>query len=365
MKIHQIAPPYIPVHPAISYGGIERVMYQLDKRLTSMGHETSMSAPLGSRPVGKLYETIMPVGFGEDKRFSEIDSFFLKLDHIAMSINTANRENFDIVHVHEENQLPFFRFVKKPVIHTIHSIPEEFWKPQLHPGITEAKNLVAVSKKVMDIYSDMGFDVRYVVHNGFDIDYKYFCPEKLDYLLALSIIRPEKGFETAIDVAENLEMSLVLAGNIGDTDYFNKIKPRITHSIEDAEDKLHAYKQLPRGRKVIYAGRVDDRQKYPLFAHAKTFLVPSIIEDSLPGVVIEAMACGTPVIGFNRGGIPEMIHHCYTGYIVENVDEMTDAVKKADDIDPSVCRNHYESYFTSDVMAKNYLDVYREVCRNG
>ncbi len=370
MKIHQIAPPYIPVDPAITYGGIERVIFQLDKTLAGQGHQTSMSATRGSKPVGRLYETVTPVGIGDCRRFSDLDAFYLKLDHMAMSVNNANSEDFDVVQVHEENLFPFLHFIQKPAVYTIHSAPEEFWNPEVHPEIIgdlqdKNHNIVAVSRRIRDIYTEMGFRVDYVVHNGFDVSREHFLESKGDYLLSLGVIRPQKGQHIAIKVAENLGIPLVIAGNIGDENYFGEIKNHITHSIERVEDKLGSYLELPEGRKIVYAGHVNDRQKFPLFSHARAFLITSVIEDALPGVTIEAMATGTPVIGFNKGGIPEMIMPGRTGYVVENADDMTEAVRISDNIRPQDCRDLYEREFTAGAMTQRYLDVYREVRKNG
>lgn len=368
MKIHQIAPPYIPVDPSITYGGIERVMYQLDRALVRLGHTTSMSAPKGSKPAGRLHETVLPVGIGDGRKFSEQDAFYLKLDSLEMSIAYANEGDFDVVHSHEENLLPFLGHINKPVVYTIHSTPEEFWNHEIHREIIafqHRKNLVAVSGRIRDIYNEMGFDIRHVVHNGFDIDSRYFSEDKLDYLLILGVVLPKKGQDIAIEVAERLKKPLVIAGNIGNPDYFDAMRPKITHSVSEADDKLNAYKNLPSGMKIVYAGHVNDEQKFPLFAHAHAVLVPSVVEDPLPGVVIEAMACGTPVIGFNKGGIPEMVVHGRNGYVVGDIDEMTDMVGEAHRINPFDCLADYTFHFTSAAMAERYLNVYSEVIKNG
>lgn len=363
MKIHQIAPPYIAVDPAITYGGIERVMYQLDRALQRKGHQTSMSAPKGSRPVGQLYETVSPVGIGTE-RIQGDSGFYLKLDNLAMAIDDANAGDFDVVHTHDENLLPFLHLIKKPTVYTIHSIPSELWNPEQHPEILElqnGQNLVAVSGRIMDIFNNLGFHVRHVVHNGFDIDPEHFSQEKMDYIFMIGVALPKKGQHVAVEISKRLGKPLILAGNIDDANYFASFSGSITHDLQHEDDKLAAYKNLPSGYKVVYVGRVNDQQKYPLFAHAQSVLVPSLVEDPLPGVVIESLACGTPVIAFNKGGIPEMVDSGKTGFIAGSLNEMTEMVRQADRIDPRACFERYARDFTSDAMADRYLRVYREV----
>lgn len=364
MKIHQIAPPYIPVNPAITYGGVERVIYHLDDALANLGHDTSMSAPRGSGPAGRLHETIEPIGYGDARKLPELHELFAKLYHMDASLAAANEGDFDIVHVHDENLLPFVRFIDKPVVATMHSIPEEFWDPETYPRVKEVRRLVAVSRRQQEIFQGMGFDVTHVVQNGIDIDAGYFMPEKLDYIFALGIIRPEKGQHTAIEVAERLGKPIIIGGNIGNRAYFDWIKREFTHSIEDAGDKMSAYKNLPPGRKVVYAGHLTDDQKFPLFGGAQAFLIPSVVEEPCITVAIEAMACGTPVVAFRKGGTPELIEDGHTGYIADDIDEMTE-MAGAGKISPSDCHARYLAHFTASAMAARYLDVYKEVSPDG
>ncbi|MBI5061739.1 MAG: glycosyltransferase [Candidatus Aenigmarchaeota archaeon] len=280
-------------------------------------------------------------------------------------ISIANQNDFDIVQCHDENLLSFFKLINKPTFYTMHSVPEEFWKSYLHPDlISEDLNLVAVSNRQKEIFTQEGWKIKYVVHNGFDVDVNNFS-DKYDYFFSLGILAPRKGHHLAIKVAKKLNKDLLIAGNMDDRQYFEEqLKPHITHDLEKDNDKLLAYKNLGNGKgRIIYVGKVNDEQKMPLYAHANAFFALSTFEDPLPGVVIETMACGTPVIGSKKGGIPEMIVDGKTGYIVdiEKIDEITDATRDIGNINPVECRKRYEQNFTSKRMAEEYLKLYNLV----
>ncbi|MBI5061741.1 MAG: glycosyltransferase [Candidatus Aenigmarchaeota archaeon] len=369
MKICQISPPFIPVSSSIVYGGVERVVYRLDKTLTELGHETSVIAPKGSKTIGRLYESInqtihSPTGYCVDMYSVDLPSLYLRFEHMSEAVRIANENDFDIIHCHDENMLSHLQLIEKPSLYTIHSPPEELWQVDTHPKLfSQNLNISVVSKKIRDLFNETGYDIKYVVPNGIDVTEDYFSKEKAGYIFSLSIIAPRKGQHIAIDVAKYLGKDLIIGGNIGDESYWeNKVKPHITDSIENKQDKLNSYLQLPKNStKIVYAGALDDSQKFPLYKYAQAFLMPSCFEDPMPLVVIEAMGCGTPVVAFRRGGIPEMVTHGTSGYLVDTEEEMIDAVKEINKINPAVCREYCMKNFSARKMAEDYLAVYRDI----
>lgn len=368
MRILHISTPFLPVRNDLEYGGTERVVYLLDKKISERGHESYVAAPGTSEPTGKLCPTIArEIGVASilnKENGMGFDDLYSMLEHMSKSLRYAR--GFDFVHAHDEYAVPFMPMLNSPSLVTLHSDYEGgFWDSVLHPDITRLDvNLVAISNVQRNVYMDAGYNVEYVVYNGVDTDNVTFSDKKKDYLLTLGSIMPVKGQHTAIAVGRSLGLDVIVAGNIGNHGYFDeKIKPFITHDLSGSRDKLADYLSLGNSpaSKVVYVGRVNDEQKMPLYANAKTFLMPVEWEEPFGLVMIEAMASGTPVIAYNRGAIPEIVADGKTGYIVANAEEMQDAVKNAGRIKPEDCRQHVIERFSAERMAEDYLKLYQHL----
>jgi glycosyltransferase involved in cell wall biosynthesis len=188
-----------------------------------------------------------------------------------------------------------------------------------------------------------------VVHHGIDIDTFPFSAEKSDHLLYLSRISPEKGPLIAIEVARRLGKKLVMAGKISrhDRPYFEEqVKPEID------------------GEQIVFVGEADARMKRELFVAASCFLMPILWDEPFGLVMVEAMACGTPVVALRRGSAPELIAEGRTGYVVDTAEEMIEAVRCAELLRPEDCRAHVERYFSVERMADDYLAMYEQVMQS-
>ncbi|KKU49457.1 MAG: Glycosyl transferase group 1 [Parcubacteria group bacterium GW2011_GWA1_47_10] len=185
-------------------------------------------------------------------------------------------------------------------------------------------------------------DLNYVgtVYNGIDIADFLFEKNPDDYLLMMGSITPHKNQKTGISVAKSVGIKLVIAGKIGDASYYAKeIAPHVD------------------GKTVIHHGEIGMSEKVRLYGKAKALLFPVLWEEPFGLVMIEAMACGTPVIAFRRGAVPEVVADGKTGFIVENESQMIEAVKKIDQIDRTTCRKHVEGHFTNDHMVESLEKV--------
>lgn len=363
LKILQIAPPFLPIKEEITYGGIERIVWHLDKAYNEAGYESHVAAPSDSKPIGVLRPTIKQ-HIGADFTNFGRNEVFLRLEHLAGSIRHAN-SGYDIVHSHDDNLLTFLDHIDSPALLTLHSTLRDFWHANMHPDIVDAThhyNLASVSNALKQQYEKDGFYVRFVVHNGLDINAFQYSKEKHDYLLALGLITESKGIHFALLTAKALNMDLIIAGTKDEEYYEEVIKPHITHDLSEEEHKLDTYLLLnKKRRKVVYTGPVTDKQKKPLYANAKCFLHPTCFEDPFPTVVIEAAAAGTPIVAFGRGGVPEMIEQGKIGFAVENIEEMiemTRKIVKTNVINPADCRKHAEKEFSYKRMANDYLNIY-------
>jgi glycosyltransferase involved in cell wall biosynthesis len=182
------------------------------------------------------------------------------------------------------------------------------------------------------------------VHNAIRAETFPFRADKDDYAIFLGRFHPHKAPHLAIDAARAAGMPIVLAGKCSEPierDYFSReIEPRI-------------------GRDVTIFGVADGTAKRRLLAHAACMIFPICWEEPFGMVVIEAMACGTPVVALRRGAVPELIKHGQTGIIVDSADEIPDAIARARRLKPATCRKHVEANFTVEVMAEGYEAVYQ------
>jgi glycosyltransferase involved in cell wall biosynthesis len=185
-----------------------------------------------------------------------------------------------------------------------------------------------------------------VAYNGIDVGSFPFSADKDDYLLCLNRVHPDKGTHLAIEAARRAGRKLIIAGKVG------------CHEREYYET---AVRPLVDGRDVVFLGEADHRLKRELYAAAACVLAPICWDEPFGLVMVEAMACGTPVIAFARGAAPELIRDGETGYLVEDVDSMVDALARIDTIDPYRCRQHVQSNFDTPVMVEGYLRLYCDI----
>lgn len=371
MKTLQISTPFLPVSGDLKYGGTERVVNLLDKELVRLGHDSYVAAPRTSKPNGILLPTVeYDTGIADvlDKReVVECEGLNLRLEHIARSILFANEVGFEIAHIHDDNMVPFAPLIKIPKLLTLHSYYEgEFWNPQFHPNITNVGlNLVSISENQKEFYEKNGFKVNHVVYNGVDNDFFEFCPTKEKFVLSLGTIQPRKGQLEAIESSAIAGVDLILAGNPGHKDYFESfIKPRITHDLSDSKRKLEDYLSINdgiAGRRVVYVGEVNDLEKRPLYQKASAFLMPITRPEPFGLVMVEAMMSGTPVIAYKCGSTPEIVSHGKSGYIVEDVKEMGEAIHRIKNLNPEDCREYSVNKFSKEKMVENYINVYKEI----
>jgi len=186
-----------------------------------------------------------------------------------------------------------------------------------------------------------------VVYNAIDVDTFPYREQKDDYVLFLGRITPEKGTHLAIEAAKRAGMRIVLAGKVATADekeYFDEV----VHPLLD-------------GKHAEFIGEADAKLKRELYAGARALLLPLQWDEPFGLVMIEAMACGTPAICFPRGAAPEIVLDGKTGYLVQDVDEMVQALSRLDAIEPWLCRAHVEDNFSPSALADNYLEVYQRI----
>ena len=336
MRIGIVAPLEIRV-PPIAYGGTELVVSTLTETLVRLGHEVTLFASGDSKTGAKLV-SVVPEFLRKSERSSPMLSFMNMVSCLEKS------DDYDIIHNHTNFEgLATAGLVDTPMLTTLHGhLPEELIP--LFMRYTGWYNTISKSAKSL-----LPPKERFagVVYNGIETAaYPFNSKERSGFLLYLSRFSPEKGPHLAIKIARRLNVPLVMAGNLHPNDlrFFNsEILPYVD------------------GKMIRCEGEIDDERKKELMMEAKCLLAPITWPEPFGLFMIEAMACGTPVIAMDRGSVREVVSDGETGYVVGSLDEMTQAVKQIANIDPWNCRRHVVRNFDSAILAKNYLQAYQRV----
>ena len=339
MKILQVAPLWERVPPP-GYGGTEAVVSVLTDALVRAGHDVTLWASGDSLTLAEL-RSVYPRSLRTAKGVKDGTPY----DWVHVTAAVADGEEFDIIHNHAgEPVMALAGLVNVPMLTTMHCLITSdtriVW--QHYSGYYNTVSRAQFSTvPPLERPQHAG-----VVCNAVDVASFPFSTQKDDYLLCLNRVAPEKGTHLAIEAARRAGRKLIIAGKVDhvDRDYYEAaVKPRVD------------------GRDVMFLGEADQRTKRELYARAACVLMPICWEEPFGLVMVEAMACGTPVIAFARGAAPELIVDGETGFVVRDVDSMVEALWKIDAIEPIRCRQHVEANFDIPVMVEGYLRRYREI----
>ena len=341
MRIAQLAPTYERVPPA-AYGGTELIVHLLTEELVRRGHDVTLFASGDSVTTAGLRSvTPVPVRYGDvtdGLRHAE----YLQLANAQACFLAAAGGEFDIVHNHAGIEgLVLAAASRTPVLTTNHNpfVPQTqpIWDayPWAHHGVSAASAATFPSRGALP-----------PIHHGIDVESFSFGRQPEGYLLFLGRFMPDKGAMRAIEAARLAGRRLVLAGKVDTAD-----ADRFTRDIEPAID----------GDRVTYVGEADADTKRRLLAGADALLFPIEWDEPFGLVMIEALASGTPVIGFRRASVPEIVEDGLTGYVVDDVAAMASAIDRVAEIDRRICRREAERRFTVERMADDYLSRYATV----
>jgi len=320
--------------PPRHYGPWESVVSLLTEGLVARGCDVTLFATGDSETAGKLH-AVCPRGYEED---SSVVPKVWECLHISEVFEHA--EAFDIIHNNFDFlPLTYAGLVKTPVVTTIHG----FSSPAILPVYKKYNGRVFyVSISNADRAPELDY-IRTVYH-GIDLRQFTCQPEAQDCLLFFSRIHPDKGAREAIEIARACNKKLIMAGIIQDAAYHREcVKPHID------------------GDRVVYVGSVGPAERNRLLGSAAALLHPINFAEPFGLSVVESMACGTPVIAFNRGSMPEIIEHGKTGFLVTSVGEAVEAVAELPNIDRTLCRRSVEERFTVERMVEDYIGVYETV----
>jgi glycosyltransferase involved in cell wall biosynthesis len=335
MRIAMLAPISWRTPPR-HYGPWELVTSLLTEALVARGVDVTLFATADSLTSAKL-ASVCARPYSEDP---SIDAKVWELLHVAHVFERA--AEFDLIHNQADFvPLAFSRLVDTPLVTTIHG----FSSPRIVPVFEryqERVSYVAISD------ADRHPDLRYAatIHHGIPLASFPFDPVGTEDLLYFGRIHPHKGAADAIEVARRTSRRLVMAGIVQDADYHaREVAPAID------------------GERVVYHGPVGGETRTRTLGAARALLHLIHFDEPFGLSVVEAMACGTPVIANNRGAMPELIEHGVTGFLVDDLDGAVEAVARIGEIDRAACRAAVAARFSVDHMADRYLALYRKVLR--
>jgi glycosyltransferase involved in cell wall biosynthesis len=337
MRIAQVAPLYESVPPKL-YGGTERVVAYLTDALVELGHEVTLFASGDSVTRAEL-DAACPHALRLDQTCGDFNT----PHHMLLERVWQRAAEFDVIHWHIEGYFPALRRMSVPHVTTLHGRLDRSWLDAL---FAEFNDIPVVS--ISDAQRVPLPHARWcgTVYHGLPGALHRARTEPGDYFAFLGRISPEKRVDRAIEIAKTLGIPLKIAAKVDrvDVPYFRKtIEPLLDHPLID------------------FIGEIGEREKTAFLGGARALLFPIDWPEPFGLVMIEAMACGTPVIAMKHGSVPEIIEPGVNGFLAENMDEAIAAARRVSEIDRARCREAFERRFSARRMAEDYVAVYRSL----
>jgi glycosyltransferase involved in cell wall biosynthesis len=338
MRIAQVAPLHESVPPRF-YGGTERIVHYLTEQLVEEGHDVTLFASGDSRTQARL-EPMVPEALRLNKQIIDVLA-----PHLVMFDRVARTaDEFDVIHFHTDYlHFPVFRHCATPHLSTFHGRLDI---PELKPMFEAFSEVPSVSISDYQRWPVRRANWLGTVYHGLPEDLYTFRPEPGAYLAFLGRISPEKRPDRAVEIAVRAGMPLKVAAKIDKADreyYEQRIAPLFEHPL------------------VEFLGEIDEKGKNELLGQAYALLFPIDWPEPFGLVMIEAMACGTPVIAFRKGSVPEVLAHGETGFIVDDLDQAVAAVARIPELSRAHCRREFERHFSARRMAQRYLAWYEHL----
>jgi glycosyltransferase involved in cell wall biosynthesis len=337
LRIAQVAPLYESVPPRL-YGGTERIVSYLTEELVAAGHDVTLFASGDSQTSARLVACC-------DRALRTADCVDPVARHIAMIEQVARRSReFDVLHFHVDYlHFPISSRERYGHVTTLHGrldLPDYIQLFEVFAGMP----LVSISDAQRAPLRGMAW--QGTVYHGFPDDLYRFVPRTGDYLAFLGRISPEKRLDRAIEIAGRAGYPLLVAAKVDRADraYFaERIQPLLRQSH------------------VEFLGEIGERDKQALLGGALALLFPIDWPEPFGMVMAESLACGTPVIAFRCGSVPEVIDHGVTGFICDDIDQAVDAVQRVERLSRVTCRREFERRFSATRMMRDYVAIYRRI----
>ncbi len=341
MRIAQVAPLYESVPPKL-YGGTERIVSYLTEELVKQGHDVTLFASGDSLTQAKLVP-VCPRALRLDRQcVDQLAHHMLMLEAVV-----AQHHQFDVIHFHIDYlHFPLSRALGWTTLSTLHGRLDI---PDLVPVYqtfreTPVSSISNAQREPLPWLNWQG-----TIYHGLPQSQYDFSPKSNDYLVFLGRTSPEKGLDQAIAIARRAGMPLKVGAKIdgADVEYFDA-----------------CLKPLMADPGVEFLGEIGFPEKNELLGGAAALLFPIAWPEPFGIVMIEAMACGTPVIAYAQGSVPEVIEDGITGFVVANAEEAVTAVREITSFDRAACRQRFEERFTASLMSSQYLRLYEKLLRS-
>lgn len=386
LRVAVVSTPWIKVPPE-GYGGIEAVVDGLVQGLIDNGVEVEVfgvaQRSLHGVKVHSLYK---------NEQYKHIyrplfESVTIPLAHLDYAMKHIMEDGgFDIIHDHNGQIGPmYYKWATQvsgvpPVVHTLHgpqfspTMHDEANWPSNRPmwkqiGSPKRSFLVSISDSMAaNIPPEIKDSLLPTVYNAIAIDDFPFVEKKKNYFLTLGRFTSTKGQHIAAKYAAKTRSRLRMAGSVVDINTSSKLILELANPLSkyrhEPDFRYYSDKVFPytiKNPRITFLGNVAGKKKFKLLSEAKALLFPIQWEEPFGMVMIEALACGTPVVAMNRGAVPEIIEHGVNGFLADNEAEFEHYMKRVDEIDPATCRESVAAKFSIDTMAKAYIERYREV----
>jgi glycosyltransferase involved in cell wall biosynthesis len=388
MKVAIVVPPWLAL-PVRGYGGIELVIESLVTGLKKHGVELEIFGNGDHKIRGVKTHYIY-----KSEQFSQIHKPYYEVlpilnAHLEFALNKIRDDgSFDIIHDHNTLIGPmFFSLATQlkgvpPALHTFHGPPFST-KEMLEQGIPDNRPQLDQLHDMGDMYTvaiseamarmapkQIQAHMLPAVHNAIDVSDFPFVEKKDKYYITLARFHPDKGQHIAVKYAVKYNKHLRMAGTVAGMGSGRRLLLELSNPLSpyrsNQEFQYYSDKILPYSigrRNISYVGNLSGARKMNFISQAKALLFPIDWEEPFGMAVIEALACGTPVVAMRRGSMPEIIQHGVNGFLADNEKEFAEYMLRVDEIDPAACRKSVEMQFSAEEMAKNYIDRYEEVLR--
>jgi glycosyltransferase involved in cell wall biosynthesis len=338
MRIAQVAP-LIESVPPKHYGGTERIVSYLTEELVRAGHDVTLFASGDSVTNARLIASCERSLRKNERCKDPVAREVLLVDHVIEHVN-----EFDLIHFHTGYlHFPICRYLPVPHVTTLHGRLD---MPDMGPIFERFRDFPVVSISNAQRQPLPWANWRGTIYHGLPKDLFAFRPSQGDYLAFLGRISPEKRVDRAIEIAERVAMPLKIAAKVDRADrrYFKRdIEPLLAQSH------------------VEWVGEISDQQKNEFLGNAYALLFPIDWPEPFGLVMIEAMACGTPVVAYEGGSVSEVMEDGITGFIVNDIEQAVEAVGRVRGLRRAGCHEVFEKRFTASRMASDYVDVYKRL----
>ena len=379
MTVLQVATITKPIKSELGYAPIETIIHNIHRGLLSLGHRSIVACSADSKMTGEQYVTV-------DRSIGEYCSQDtpmrqdIVMIHLSRALKRATMGDIDIIHMHEWLDYIYDGVFNPPlpIVMTLHvpakdSVMNEAQQRWCIPLPDSRLYYVAISEYQKGEYSS-SVKIAKTIHHGIEVNDFPFKeePDKESYLFMIGRIALVKGQDKAIELAKETGSKLIIAGCMqnkpDDREFFEGLKKSTNLSVDigkhpvkkDYYDKV-IKPLLDCDKQIIFIGELDNEQKKQWYRHARATLFPIQWGEPFGLVLLESMACGTPILAFKAGAVPEIVVDGKTGFVVDCLTDMIGAVDRIDRIDPGECRKHVQDHFSITRMANQYSELYQQI----